>query len=86
MWLKKLVGASMIITLIGMNAIVQTGFFGPDKSKDNFALTQGASSPPSVTLKANPTETTAGMPAGNSATSRPMPNAGIAPSASGRKA
>jgi hypothetical protein len=61
MWLKKLVGASMIITLIGMNAIVLTGFFGPDKSKDNFALTQGASSPPSVTLKANPTETTAGM-------------------------
>lgn len=62
MWLKKLVGASMLVTLIGMNAIVLIGFFGPDKSKSDFGLNQTvAATPPTVTLTAEPAETTAGL-------------------------
>lgn len=61
MWLKKLVGLSMLITLIGMNAIVLVGFFGPDKSKGAFELTQTPIALPSITLSADPPETTAGM-------------------------
>ncbi len=60
MWLKKLVGLSMLITLIGMNAIVLAGFFGPDKSKSTFDLAQVAVAPPVVQLSADPAEVTAG--------------------------
>lgn len=61
MWLKKLVGLSMLITLIGMNAIVLAGFFGPDKNKSDFGLSQTTVVPPTVTLTADPTEITAGL-------------------------
>ncbi len=61
MWLKKLVGLCMLITLLGMNAIVLAGFFGPDKSRADFGLSQITAMPPTVTLTAEPTETTVGM-------------------------
>ncbi len=61
MWLKKLVGLSMLITLIGMNAIVLAGFFGPDKNKSEFGLNQLTTNPPTVTLSADPAETTVGL-------------------------
>ena len=60
MWLKKLVGLSMLITLVGMNAIVLAGFFGPDKNKGNFALSQTSATPPTVTLTAEPAESSVG--------------------------
>ncbi len=60
MWLKKLVGLSMLITLVGMNAIVLAGFFGPDKSKSAFNLTQATGAPPIIQLSADAVEITAG--------------------------
>lgn len=61
MWLKRLVGISMIISLIGMNAIVLIGIFSPSKS--SFSLTQSVAPPvpPQVTIKASPTEVAAGL-------------------------
>lgn len=62
MWLRRLVGITMIITCVGMNALVLIGFFAPDKTKQ---LAQAASQTvavpaPTVTVTAKPDTTTAG--------------------------
>lgn len=64
MWLKKLVGLSMLITLIGMNVIVLIGFFKDEGTSDpGFSLSQQAAAPvsPVVTLEAAPTEVQTGL-------------------------
>ncbi len=59
MWLRRLVGITMIITCIGMNVLVLVGFFAPDKSK-HFAIVAQVSPAPTVTITAKPDATTAG--------------------------
>lgn len=63
MWLKRIVGISMIVTLIGMNAIILIGFFSPSKNSPDFSLSQATATatPPSVTLKADPAEVATGL-------------------------
>ena len=63
MWLKRLVGLSMIITLIGMNAIVIVGFFSASKSDLSYSLSQAPAMPelPKITLKADPSEVQTGL-------------------------
>ncbi|MCA9327462.1 hypothetical protein KDA14_02950 [Candidatus Saccharibacteria bacterium] len=61
MWLKRLVAVSMIITLVGLNAIVLIGVFSP--SERSFSLSQQAlpPTPPVITISANPTEVATGL-------------------------
>ncbi len=58
MWLKKLVGVVMIVTCLGMIAIVVVGVFSPDKqvaaSLDVTVAIQPKVKPPTVTISANP--------------------------------
>lgn len=61
MWLRRLVGVVMIITCIGLNALVLIGFFSPVKvSKVGFTETALPVPPPVVSITAKPNTTSAG--------------------------
>ena len=63
MWLRKLVAVTMIITCLGMNALVLIGFFSPTSKKDALAVPADQSSSvqvPTVTVTAKPDAITAG--------------------------
>ena len=61
MWLRRLVGIVMILTCIGMNALVLIGFFSPVKvSKVGFLTEAPAVDPPTVTMTAKPDAISAG--------------------------
>jgi hypothetical protein len=61
MWLRRLVGVVMILTCIGMNALVLIGFFSPVKvSKVGFLTEEPMITPPSVTISAKPDAISAG--------------------------
>lgn len=61
MWLKKLVAISMIITLVGMNAIAVAGIFAPNGKGPGLSLTQPeAVTLPEVAFTAEPTEIAVG--------------------------
>ncbi len=63
MWLKRFVGISMIISLVGMNAIVLIGIFSSSEKGGSFSLSQQLAppTPPVVSLSANPTEVPTGL-------------------------
>ena len=62
MWLRRLVGVVMIITCLGMNALVLIGFFAPVKKNALAVPVQQAptSPPPTVTVTAKPDAISAG--------------------------
>lgn len=61
MWLRRLVGVVMIITCVGMNALVLIGFFAPDKTKKlDVSSAQSATTIPTVSVTAQPDAIAAG--------------------------
>ncbi|MBP7760184.1 hypothetical protein KA093_00100 [Candidatus Saccharibacteria bacterium] len=61
MWLKKLVAVSMIVTLIGMNAVAAIGIFAPNGTTPGISLSQPEIvTLPEVTFAADPTEVAVG--------------------------
>lgn len=62
MLIKRIVGICMIISLIGMNAIVLIGFFSPSKGS-TFSLSQKVAPPaaPTITLGSSPAEVPTGL-------------------------
>lgn len=61
MWLRRLVGITMIVVCIGMNVLVLVGFFSTDKTKQNAQTTIAqVSPPPTVTITASPDAISAG--------------------------
>lgn len=64
MWLRRLVGAVMILTFIIMNVVVVVGLFVPEKKKPNTVAEVIAATPvaPTVTLSINPPSVSAGSP------------------------
>lgn len=61
MWLKKLVAVSMIVTLIGMNAVAAIGIFSPGENNAALSLSQPQVVLPTMTLDAQPTEVQTGL-------------------------
>lgn len=61
MWLRRLVGVTMIVVCVGLNALVLIGFFAPAKKAQSLQtpVTQVAP-PPTVTVTANPDSVASG--------------------------
>lgn len=62
MWLKKLVAVSMIITMIGMNAVAAIGIFTPAAKTPGLSISQKiVSDPPAISISASPKSVKTGL-------------------------
>jgi len=61
MWLRRLVGITMIVVCVGMNAVVLVGFFAPSKTAQLATVVQQTITPaPVVTISAKPDSVASG--------------------------